>query len=136
MRVKKILIVTVAVVAAFISGHTAAAEQAKTSAADMRAAIDAIAEQRIKDGGMVGVGGAIIVNKKVVWMKGYGFADKERGIAFTPDTVMNIGSISKTFTGVALMRAVQDGKVSLDENINSYRRSRSSIPIIRANQLR
>ncbi len=120
MRVKKILIVTVAVVAAFISGHTAAAEQAKTSAADMRAAIDAIAEQRIKDGGMVGVGGAIIVNKKVVWMKGYGFADKERGIAFTPDTVMNIGSISKTFTGVALMRAVQDGKVSLDENINSY----------------
>ena len=120
MRVKKILVVTVAVVAAFISGHTVAAEKAKTPSADVSAAIDAIVEQRIKDGGMVGVGGAIIVNKKVVWMKGYGFADKEHAIAFTPDTIMNIGSISKTFTGVALMRAVQEGKVSLDENINSY----------------
>lgn len=94
--------------------------EAKTQSVDVNAQIDSIVGQRIKEGGMVGVGGAIIVNKKVVWMKGYGFADKERAIAFTPDTIMNIGSISKTFTGVALMRAVQEGKVSLDENINSY----------------
>jgi CubicO group peptidase (beta-lactamase class C family) len=33
---------------------------------------------------------------------------------------MNIGSISKTFTGVALMRAVQEGKLSLDEDVNRY----------------
>jgi CubicO group peptidase (beta-lactamase class C family) len=33
---------------------------------------------------------------------------------------MNIGSISKTFTGVAVMRAVQDGKLSLDQDINAY----------------
>lgn len=120
MRIKKILVVTAAVVAGFISGHTAATEQPKTPSADMSAAIDTIIGQRIKDGGMVGVAGAIIVNKKVVWMKGYGFADREHAIPFTADTIMNIGSISKTFTGVALMRAVQEGKVSLDENINSY----------------
>jgi CubicO group peptidase (beta-lactamase class C family) len=120
MRAKRILVITVAVVAAFISGHTTAVEKATTQSADLSAAIDAIVEQGIKDGGMVGVGGAIIVNKKVVWMNGYGFADKEHAIAFTPDTIMNIGSISKTFTGVALMRAVQEGKVSLDEDINSY----------------
>ncbi len=68
----------------------------------------------------MGLGAAIIVNKKVVWTKGYGFADKENVVPFTPNTIMNIGSISKTFTGVALMRAVQDGKLSLDEDINSY----------------
>jgi CubicO group peptidase (beta-lactamase class C family) len=68
----------------------------------------------------VGLGAAIIVDKKVVWTKGYGFADKARAVPFTPDTVMNIGSISKTFTGVAMMRAVQEGKLSLDEDINSY----------------
>jgi CubicO group peptidase (beta-lactamase class C family) len=33
---------------------------------------------------------------------------------------MNIASISKPFTGVAMMRAVQEGKLSLDEDINSY----------------
>lgn len=120
MRVVKMHVVTVAILIAFISGHAAAGEKAKAPSPDVSAAIDAIVEQRIKDGGMVGVGAAIIVDKKVVWMKGYGFADKEHGIAFTPDTIMNIGSISKTFTGVALMRAAQEGKVSLDENINSY----------------
>jgi len=72
------------------------------------------------EAGIVGLGAAIVVDRKVVWMKGYGFADKRRAVPFTPDTVMNIGSISKTFTGVALMRAVQEGKLSLDEDINFY----------------
>lgn len=82
--------------------------------------IDSFIKQHMDEASIAGLGAAIIVDKKVVWMKGYGFADKERGVAFTPDTIMNIGSISKTFTGVALMRAVQDGKLSLDEDINRY----------------
>lgn len=120
MLVKNTLVAAVAVVATFVSGLTAAAEQAQARAANVCASLDEVVEQRMKDGGMVGVGAAIIVNKQVVCMKGYGFADKEHAIAFTPDTIMNIGSISKTFTGVALMRAVQEGKISLDEDINSY----------------
>lgn len=62
----------------------------------------------------------IIVNRKLVWTRGYGFADRERAVPFTQDTIMNIGSISKTITGAALMRAVQEGKLSLDGNINKY----------------
>lgn len=82
--------------------------------------IDSFIVQRMDEAGIMGVGAAIILDKKVVWKKGYGFADKERAVPFSPDTVMNIGSISKTFTGVALMRAVQEGKLSLDEDINSH----------------
>ena len=82
--------------------------------------IDATIAQRMEEGGIMGVGAAVIVDRKVVWMKGYGFADKEGAVPFTPDTVMNIGSISKMFTGVAMMRAVQEGKLSLDEDVNSY----------------
>lgn len=74
----------------------------------------------MSEAGIAGLGAAIIIDKKVVWTKGYGFADKARSVRFTPDTVMNIGSISKTFTGAALMRAVREGKLSLDENINTY----------------
>jgi CubicO group peptidase (beta-lactamase class C family) len=120
MRVKEVLIATVVAVAVFACGRSQAAKRVETQPSDVSAAVDSVVEQRMRDGGMVGLGAAIIVNKKIVWMKGYGFADKERAIAFTPDTVMNIASISKTFTGAALMRAVQDGKVSLDEDINSY----------------
>ncbi|WP_349792898.1 serine hydrolase domain-containing protein [Xanthomonas sp. WHRI 7064] len=70
--------------------------------------------------GVVGLGAAIIRDRKVVWTGGVGFADRARGTPFTPDTVMNIGSISKTVTGVALMQAVQDGKLALDADINTY----------------
>lgn len=82
--------------------------------------IDAFIAKTMDEAGIVGLSAAVIVDRKVVWMKGYGFADPRRGVPFRPDTVMNIGSISKTFTGVALMQAVQDGKLSLDEDINAY----------------
>ena len=120
MRVKEVLIATVVAITALAYGKSHAANRVEAQPADISTAVDSIVEQRMKDGGLVGLGAAIIVNKEIVWMKGYGFSDKARAIAFTPDTVMNIGSISKTFTGAALMRAVEDGKVSLDEDINAY----------------
>jgi CubicO group peptidase (beta-lactamase class C family) len=82
--------------------------------------LDRFIELRMSEAGIAGLGAAVIVEKQVAWTKGYGFADRERGIPFTPDTVMNIGSIAKTFVGAALMHAVQDGKLSLDEDINTY----------------
>lgn len=82
--------------------------------------IDTRVAERMREGGLVGVGAAIVVDGRIRWLKGYGFADRERAVPFTPDTVMNIGSISKTVTGVALMRAVQQGDLSLDADINAY----------------
>ncbi len=120
MRFNKVLISIMAVALILFSEKVAAENQAQPLAAHAKSALDIMIEQRMKEAGIVGVGAAIIVNKKVVWTKGYGFADKEHEIPFTPDTIMNIGSISKTFTGTALMHAVQEGKLSLDEDINSY----------------
>jgi len=83
-------------------------------------AIDSTIRLKMKEAGIVGVGAAVIVNKKVMWTKGYGYADLENRILFTPATVMNIASISKTFTGVCMMKAIEEGKISLDEDINTY----------------
>ncbi|MFW2477198.1 MAG: serine hydrolase domain-containing protein [Sediminibacterium sp.] len=69
---------------------------------------------------MAGVAGAIILKDEVVWMNGYGLADKERQIPFTSETIMNPGSIAKTMTGVCLMKLVEENKLSLDEDINRY----------------
>lgn len=87
---------------------------------DEKTSIDSLIEMKINKTGIVGVGAAIVINKKLVWTKGYGYADKENNVPFTPSTIMNIASISKTFTGFCLMKAVEEGRVSLDENINSY----------------
>lgn len=82
--------------------------------------IDSLVEKKMGNAGIVGIGAAIIIDKKVVWTHGYGYADKENKIPFTPSTIMNIASISKTFTGFCVMKAVEEGKVALDEDINNY----------------
>lgn len=101
-----------------IFGQSEGAEDKRPSKGAART-IDSFIAQQMDEAGIAGLAAAVLVDKKVVWRKGYGFADKERGIPFTPDSAMNIASISKTFTGVAMMRAVQEGKLSLDADINS-----------------
>jgi CubicO group peptidase (beta-lactamase class C family) len=95
-----------------------------TSAASSLLAGEAGLERSIESGmraaGMVGWAGAILVDGKVVWTKGFGFADREAGRPFTPETVINVGSIAKTVVGVALMRAVEAGKLRLDDDVNLY----------------
>ncbi|MFC1223353.1 serine hydrolase domain-containing protein [Pedobacter sp. BG31] len=82
--------------------------------------IDSLITKRMAESGILGLGAAIIIDKKVAWEKGYGFSDWETGTAFTTSTLMNIASVSKTVTGACLMKAVEQGKLSLDEDINRY----------------
>jgi CubicO group peptidase (beta-lactamase class C family) len=85
-----------------------------------KTSIDSFIESKMLETGIVGIGASIIIDKKVVWTNGYGYANKENKISFTPATIMNTASISKTFTGVCIMKAVEEGIVSLDEDINNY----------------
>lgn len=103
-----------------LAGQAIAGVGGQPAPTNLQDSIDRTIERRMQEARIVGLGAAIIVNRKVVWTKGYGFADKERARPFRPNTIMNIGSISKTITGAALMRAVQDGKLSLDDNINKH----------------
>lgn len=120
MNLLQSLMTFATIATALLSGTAAADDQVPASADGAGTSIDRTIELQMAKARIVGVGAAIIVDKELVWTKGYGFADKELGVPFTPDTVMNIGSISKTITGAALMHAVQDGKLSLDEDINRY----------------
>ncbi len=63
----------------------------------------------------------IVVNDEgVLHQKSFGFADVATKKAFNNQTTQNIGSISKTLISIAIMKAVEDGKVNLDEDINTY----------------
>lgn len=76
--------------------------------------------KKMNEAGIVGMGTAIMIDKKLVWTKGYGYSNNENKIPFMPKTVINIASVSKTFTRFCLMKAVENGKVNLDEDINHY----------------
>src|SRR5262249_26257055 len=49
-----------------------------------------------------------------------GFADAERGVEMTADTVLQIGSITKVFNAVVVMSLVEEGLVDLDTPVEKY----------------
>jgi CubicO group peptidase (beta-lactamase class C family) len=119
-RIRMKSLITISLFLLTIAQSPKARCQAKHTVDTTMSSIDSFIEQKMNESGIVGLGAAVIIDKKLVWSKGYGYADKENKIPFTPTTIMNIGSISKTFTGVCLMKAVEDKKLSLDEDLNTY----------------
>jgi len=66
---------------------------------------------------------AVILYGKLDWARAYGFADKERNIAATPDTLFQAGSISKPLTALAALKRVDVGELDLDRNVDDYLKS-------------
>jgi CubicO group peptidase (beta-lactamase class C family) len=57
---------------------------------------------------------------RVLLRRGFGLADRGLRTAMTPETMLNIGSITKAFTQVAILRLAQEGKLALDDPIGRY----------------
>ncbi|MFI5218558.1 MAG: serine hydrolase [Bacteroidia bacterium] len=70
----------------------------------------------------VGFSGTVLVelNGKKVISKGYGFCDKAKSIKNEPNTVFDIGSITKQFTATAILKLEMQGKLSTDDKITKY----------------
>ena len=66
--------------------------------------------------------GSVLVaeNGKVIFKKGYGFADMEWQIPNQPDTKFRLGSITKQFTSMLIMQLVEKGKIKLDEKLSDH----------------
>ena len=67
-------------------------------------------------------GASVIVMKdgEILHQDGYGLANVEWGIPITPDTVFRVGSVTKQFTGAAIMLLEQRGLLSTDDPIDKY----------------
>jgi CubicO group peptidase (beta-lactamase class C family) len=59
-------------------------------------------------------------NGAVVYERGYGMANLELHVPVTPDTVFALASISKVFTAMSAVLAAQQGKLSLDDEVQKY----------------
>ena len=67
-----------------------------------------------------GCSAALGENGRAVWTGVRGFADVPRGTPITPDTIFDIGSISKHFTAVAVLLLAQEGRLSLDSTLSDH----------------
>ena len=66
-----------------------------------------------------GISVAIVNDQEIIFSKGYGFADVEKKVPMTAETIGSICSISKLFTSVAVMQLWEQGKLRLDDSISA-----------------
>jgi CubicO group peptidase (beta-lactamase class C family) len=69
---------------------------------------------------IVGLSAAVIMDGKVVWKKGFGFSDRLSKTPMTVNTIVNIGSVTKTFTSLAIMQLMEKGLVDIDKPLQNY----------------
>ena len=76
--------------------------------------------QRMTEAGIVGLGIATVKGGKLRYRKGFGFRDFDRGLSATPETIYCIGSVTKSFTALAVMQLCERGLLSLDDPVDKY----------------
>jgi CubicO group peptidase (beta-lactamase class C family) len=82
-------------------------------------AIDAYVQNQMQEMRMPGAELGIVKGDKIVHLEGFGDAD-DSGRNVTPQTPFKIGSTSKSFTALAIMQLVEEGKVDLDAPVQRY----------------
>jgi CubicO group peptidase (beta-lactamase class C family) len=67
-----------------------------------------------------GMSAVIVRDQRVLWSRGFGFADSGRMIAATPATLYHVASLTKTLAATLVLQLVEQGKLDLDEPMSRY----------------
>ena len=120
VRVLLLISVTVLAVSGSVHGQTAPAIDVNQKLAGF----DAFMEKTLKDWNAPGIGVGIVIGDKLVFAKGYGYADYEKKRPLTAQTMFTIASNTKLFTAVSAGMLVEEGKLTWDRPI------KESVPTI------
>jgi CubicO group peptidase (beta-lactamase class C family) len=105
-------------------GHSAMGASQASSAADGAAAVIATYRERIPqlmaEQDVPGLAVALVDRDEVLWTEGFGHLDRDGSAPVTVDTIFSVQSMSKNFTAVAVMQAVEAGLLDLDAPITTY----------------
>ncbi len=70
---------------------------------------------------IAGIAVAVTSNDTLAWSTGYGYADIEAGVPMDPaKSIVHIASVTKLITAIAILQLTESGKLSLDDDINTY----------------
>jgi CubicO group peptidase (beta-lactamase class C family) len=81
--------------------------------------VNAIAESEASQR-IAGVSIAVAQNGRIVFARGYGFANLEHSVPVSPETVFHIASISKNIEAGAILQLMEQGKLKLDDEVTKY----------------
>ena len=88
---------------------------------DVEAFLDGFMHMQLERENIAGAVVLVVKDGKVLFSRGYGYGDVDKKTPVSPSsTLFRPGSISKLFTWTAVMQLVEQNKVELDRDINSY----------------
>jgi len=88
---------------------------------DVDAWLDGYMPYALARGDIAGAVVVVVKDGQVLTQRGYGFADVEKRTPVSPETTLfRPGSVSKLFTWTAVMQLVEQGKIDLDADVNTY----------------
>jgi CubicO group peptidase (beta-lactamase class C family) len=106
---------------ALASSPAASALASPTDPSELGDFIDDVMASEMKANHFPGAVVSVVKDGQLVLQKGYGFADLEKQTPVDPSaTIFRIGSTTKLFTWTAVMQLAEQGKLDLDEDINTY----------------
>jgi CubicO group peptidase (beta-lactamase class C family) len=76
--------------------------------------------QRMSDSGIVGLSVAAFTGKEPWYRRGFGFRDFTVGTSVTTDTTFCIGSVTKSFTALAILQLQERGLLSVEDSVDKY----------------
>jgi CubicO group peptidase (beta-lactamase class C family) len=112
----KLTLFAVACIASFTMSESFAQEAPPPEFADLVEQLESI--RRREDIAAVGI--TIVDKGHILWSGGLGTVAHDSAETVDGDTLIRIGSITKTFTSLAVMQAVEDGALSLDDAISKW----------------
>jgi len=117
---KSLVPLTIAVVITLLVGCGPPATKPAEVNAETWGTFEAILEYLRQHMKIPGMSAAVVMDQKLVWAKGFGYADLENRIEATPDTPYNLASVTKTVAATLIMQLVQEGVISLDDPVSKY----------------
>lgn len=114
-----LLLLTSATIMSCVTGQIAQIRHSEKTGNKSDSLTDEI-NQIYKKGIFNGFGVSIVNENGTLYQKGFGFSDISAKKAYTEKTIQNIASVSKTFVGIALLKAQELGKLNLDDPIEKY----------------
>jgi CubicO group peptidase (beta-lactamase class C family) len=95
--------------------------QGVTDSAELETFLDGLLAKEMEANHIAGATVSVVKDGELLFAKGYGYADLENGIPVDPErTLFRVGSVTKLFTWTAVMQLVEQGKLDLDADINTY----------------
>jgi CubicO group peptidase (beta-lactamase class C family) len=92
-----------------------------TTVEEMEAFVDGFMDSQMKSGPVAGAVVVVVKDGQVFFQKGYGYEDTQKRVPVDPaQTLFRPGSVSKLFTWTAVMQLVEQGKIDLDADVNTY----------------